>query len=249
MKKAISVMILFLLVGSIDAFAVSINEANQSLSDASMAIDRMKNAGFNVSIVTYAYENATLHFEEGNYEKVSYFTKIVLDNEKEAFFVHTLIDQVDSQIKNKSTLGYDTRKARKLLNRANLSFNRGLYYEAESFANDALLALHVSRRPIHVVLLRHWFLVLSIVIALGILIDFSRPLIKKAREVHRLFNLKKEKMAINRLIHEANSKYYHERIISKKEYEHLVAQYNKKLKELEKLEKELKNKLIKRKKK
>ena len=244
MKKVFLFAILFMLVLSNSTFAITQQEANQSLASASLALNKMQSAGFNTSLVSSAYVNATAYFDEGNYEKLEYMTKFILDTEKESFFAYNLINNVNAQIENKSSFGYDVSKARSILNSANQSFKAGRYYEAEALANDAVLALSSSSRPVQVVIFHHWFPVVAFLIIVVIAIDFSTPLLKQSKQSHRLLNLKKERQVINKLIQEANSKYYHERVIPKKEFERLVKQYDKKLREIEKLEKELKEKIF-----
>lgn len=205
----------------VTGFATAEESALQSISQAQLAIDEMQVLGFGIERAHDTLKEAKLLYQRGNYSLAGERAMHVIGLKEKAVYVNSQIDEFDLRLYDSGLNGTNTTLPREIFNEAMQAFRNEQYESAENRLRQAYSTLSdiESEEARQRVLLRSGFDAVSFVKAniyyilasLAVIIILSWIIYRKLElklTVRKLHRLEQEKEVTERMLRDAQQKYF-----------------------------------------
>jgi len=216
--------------------------ALESIEQARLAIDEMQARGFGIERVNDTLKEAKLFYQKGNYSKAAELAASIVALKDKAALLYSLTDKFDLQLYNAERNGTNATAARELFNEAVREFRNEHYETAEQLLQEASQKLSdieaeesqkraQQKADFDIVnFIRNNFL--QILASLALLAVASVIIYKKMElrlAARKLRRLEQEENVTERMLREAQEKYFGTGNWGKGDYESAKRRYEGKI--------------------
>jgi|GEM_PF-6098562 tetratricopeptide (TPR) repeat protein len=246
MKYLVALLVIFIIIPNVFAQTIAEN-AEEALNKAREDMLEMAGLGFSIEYVNDTLQKAEKAMEEGNYELVIENAKKIAERKEDALRIRDSLRALALRITEVKNLGLNTSRAEEYFEKAERSFQRENYDEAEDWIFQANKYLYdveaeytllrarydAAKENISVFLSENGGKIILALIIVSTITLVSYRYIRRERSEKKLKDLELEKEVIKEMIKKTQEKYFKKGEISRNSYEARIKKYRERLREIE----------------